>query len=55
VGRLRDKGLSIGAWTVNYEEELVRVLHYGIDVVISDQPWLLKIIVEKSGLHVGHL
>jgi glycerophosphoryl diester phosphodiesterase len=53
VGRLRDKGLSVGAWTVNYEEEFVHLLHYGIDVIISDQPSLLKIIAEKAGLRVG--
>jgi len=40
--RLRDRGLRVGVWTVNTEEEIRRILPLRPDVIISDQPQLVR-------------
>lgn len=42
VGRLRDSGLTVGAWTVNSEEALRRIAPFRPDVIISDVPRLIR-------------
>jgi glycerophosphoryl diester phosphodiesterase len=42
VARFRERGLRIGAWTVNGESDIHRVLAWGLDVIISDEPKLVR-------------
>lgn len=42
VGQLREQGLRVGAWTVNAEGDIHRVLRLGADVVISDEPMAVR-------------
>jgi glycerophosphoryl diester phosphodiesterase len=55
MGTLHDHGLRVGAWTVNTEEEILRILPLRPDVIISDQPYLVRHIVERSGLKLGDM
>lgn len=54
-GILQDHGVRVGVWTVNTEAEILRVLPYRPDVIISDQPVLVRSIIERSGLQIGTL
>ena len=38
VAAARRAGVGVAAWTVNHEADIRRVLDFGVDVVISDQP-----------------
>jgi glycerophosphoryl diester phosphodiesterase len=42
VRRLRDTGASVGAWTVNEEPDIRRVIDLGVDLIISDNPWRVR-------------
>jgi glycerophosphoryl diester phosphodiesterase len=46
---LRKAGLPIGAWTVNTEPDIKRVLDLGASTIISDHPDLVKQIAEQRG------
>ena len=47
VARFRGRGLRIGAWTVNTEAEIRRVLAWNLDVIISDEPALVREMLES--------
>ncbi|HSV16606.1 MAG TPA: glycerophosphodiester phosphodiesterase family protein [Tepidisphaeraceae bacterium] len=53
VGTLHDHGLRVGAWTVNTEEEITRILPLRPDVIISDIPIIVRQILVTSGVRVG--
>jgi glycerophosphoryl diester phosphodiesterase len=53
--RIRDAGLPLGAWTVNTEEELYRVLPSRPDVIISDVPRLIRLWLERSGVRCSNM
>ena len=38
VSALQQAGMAVGAWTVNEEADIRRVLDLGVDVVITDRP-----------------
>jgi glycerophosphoryl diester phosphodiesterase len=42
VQRLRDAGAGVGAWTVNEEPDIRRVIDLGVDLIISDNPWRVR-------------
>lgn len=42
VSQFRARGLRIGAWTVNAESDIRRVLPWDLDVIISDEPQLVR-------------
>lgn len=42
VAQLRNRGLRVGAWTVNAEADILRVLRWELDVIISDEPLLVR-------------
>ena len=42
VRSLRARGMGIGAWTVNREQDLRRVIDLGVDWLISDEPLLAR-------------
>ena len=50
AGRLTDAGLDFGVWTVNTEDELLRILPWRPSAVISDQPQLIRSILVRSGI-----
>jgi glycerophosphoryl diester phosphodiesterase len=52
AGRLHDAGLPIGAWTVNEQAALERILPYRPDVIISDAPRLMRTWLQQAGLAV---
>jgi glycerophosphoryl diester phosphodiesterase len=42
VAAARAAGLGLGAWTVNTESDLRRMIDQGIDILISDRPDLAR-------------
>jgi glycerophosphoryl diester phosphodiesterase len=48
AGVLHDGGVRFGVWTVNTEEDLRRVLPLRPDVIISDQPVLMRELIARS-------
>ena len=42
VIRFRARALRVGAWTVNAESDILRVLPWDLDVLISDEPLLVR-------------
>lgn len=47
VAAARKAGLTLGAWTVNEEADIRRVLDLGADVIISDRPDLARRLVPR--------
>jgi glycerophosphoryl diester phosphodiesterase len=50
VAQLRKRGLRVGAWTVNAEADILRVLRRGLDVIISDEPLLVRQLAGRKSL-----
>jgi len=46
VRRIRDKGIRVHVWTVNAEADMRRLLDAGVDGIITDDPRLLKKVIE---------
>jgi glycerophosphoryl diester phosphodiesterase len=42
VERLRAQRAGVGAWTVNEEPDIRRVIDLGVDLIISDNPWRVR-------------
>jgi glycerophosphoryl diester phosphodiesterase len=49
VKRLRSSGLRVGAWTVNDDSDIRRMLRLGIDTIISDRPLRARDICREIG------
>jgi len=47
VALLRGAGKGVGAWTVNTEADLRRVIGLGVDMVITDEPFLARALTDK--------
>ena len=47
VAFLRRMKKRVAAWTVNQEDDIVRMLALGIDVIITDEPLLARRIVQR--------
>ena len=47
-GAMREKGVAIGVWTPNTEEELGRVIGLGVDVIITDEPLRARELVGRQ-------
>ena len=47
VSRSRERGCSVGAWTVNEPSDIRRILDLGIDVLITDEPWRARYATEE--------
>ncbi len=43
-------GYEVHVWTVNTEEEMERLLGWGVDGIITDRPDLLRSVFERRGL-----
>jgi glycerophosphoryl diester phosphodiesterase len=46
---LRNSGKPFGAWTVNSEPDIKRVLDLGVSAIISDHPDLVRQVAERQG------
>jgi glycerophosphoryl diester phosphodiesterase len=50
IERLSETGAQVGAWTVNEEPDIRRVIELGVDTIISDEPWRVRQLVnEREG------
>jgi glycerophosphoryl diester phosphodiesterase len=49
VRRLRDLDLRVGAWTVNTDDDIRRVLSLEVDTIISDRPLRVRDICREIG------
>lgn len=49
VSRFRDRNLRLGAWTVNTESDICRVVAWKLDVIISDEPRLVMPLTAAKG------
>jgi glycerophosphoryl diester phosphodiesterase len=49
VDALRVRGLEIGAWTVNLDADIRRILSLGVHTIISDQALRVRDIVSQIG------
>lgn len=49
VQEAQDLGLTVNAWTVNREEEMVNAINLGVDFITTDFPEWVKSDVEKYG------
>ncbi len=47
VRRVRKKGLRVHVWTVNREADMNRLLDIGVDGIITDDPRLLKKVIDS--------
>ena len=47
VGEARREGLGVVAWTANREKEIRRLIHLGVDRIISNYPdRIIRLLVE---------
>ena len=53
VGRLHAAGVPVQVWTVNDEEDMVRLLDWGVDGLITDRPDL-AVAVRDRWLRARH-
>ena len=45
-----DKGLPVNVWTVNRESDMLRMIDYGVDGIITDYPLKLKELCERKNI-----
>jgi len=45
-----DEGLPVNVWTVNEEYEMLRMIDYGVDGIITDYPLKLRQLCEKKNI-----
>ncbi len=46
-----EEGLPVNVWTVNERYEMLRMIEYGVDGIITDYPLRLKKLCEKNGIN----
>jgi glycerophosphoryl diester phosphodiesterase len=46
---IHGKGIRVHVWTVNREADMCRLLDIGVDGIITDDPCLLKKVIESRG------
>jgi glycerophosphoryl diester phosphodiesterase len=44
------KGISVYTWTINSEENMRRLIQWGIDGIITDFPDRLKTVMQEEGI-----
>jgi glycerophosphoryl diester phosphodiesterase len=49
VHALRATGARVHVWTINREQDMVRLLADGVDGIMSDDPALLKRVCGRPG------
>ena len=45
-----EENLPVNVWTVNKEEDMLRMLEYGVDGIMTDYPMKLKNLCEKKNV-----
>jgi len=50
VQQAHDLGLAVNAWTVNDEEDILRMIDYSIDGIITDYPEKVKKICQNENI-----
>jgi len=50
VAAAHELGLEVAPWTVNDEEDIARVVDWGVDAIISDYPNRVRAVLERRGL-----
>ena len=43
-------GLAVNVWTVNKENDMMQMIKYGVDAIITDYPLVLKEVCEKNNI-----
>ena len=51
VGISHEEGLPVNVWTVNEEYDMMRMIDYGVDGIITDHPIKLKQLCEENGIN----
>ena len=46
-----EEGLPVNVWTVNEKYEMLRMIDYGVDGIITDYPLRLKKLCEENGIN----
>lgn len=46
-----DKGLPVNVWTVNKENDMLRMIDYGVDGIMTDYPLKLKGLCERENIN----
>ena len=46
----RNEGLPINVWTVNREQDMLRMIDYGVDGIMTDYPLKLKELCDKEDI-----
>ena len=47
----RNEGLPINVWTVNKEQDMLRMIDYGVDGIMTDYPLKLKELCDKEDIN----
>jgi glycerophosphoryl diester phosphodiesterase len=47
VRKARKKRLAVHVWTVNDEDAMQRIVNFGVDGIVTDEPQLLKRTLER--------
>ncbi len=50
VDMAHEEGLVVNVWTVNKENDIMRMIEYGVDAIITDYPLILKEVCEKNNI-----
>ena len=50
VEMAHNEDLVVNVWTVNKENDMMRMIEYGVDAIITDYPLELKDLCEKNNL-----
>lgn len=50
VDMAHEEGLVVNVWTVNKENDMMQMIKYGVDAIITDYPLVLKEVCEKNNI-----
>jgi len=50
VESAHEVGLAVNVWTVNKENDMMQMIEYGVDAIITDYPLVLKKVCEKNNI-----
>ena len=50
VDMAHEEGLVVNVWTVNKENDMIQMIKYGVDAIITDYPLVLKEVCEKNNI-----
>ncbi len=50
VEMAHNEDLIVNVWTVNKENDMMRMIEHGVDAIITDYPLILKEVCEKNNI-----